>query len=291
MNSPVAVAMAFDAGYAPHAGAAIASVFATTGPVRFLLMPDDVPQAMRRQVEACAPGAQFDWLTPPARLAGYSGRGYVSRATYLRLGLVDCAPADVERLLYLDCDLIVARDLHALFRTDLGDAPFGAVFDYWLDGGAFARRWGLRRGHRYFNAGVLLLDLPRLRAEEGFSRALGLLDAHGADYPYNDQDALNAAFWGRWRQLDPIWNVQRAMLVPGHEASPVQADWPVGRKPGIVHFTSEHKPWKPKAYNPYNWLYHRARRATPFGMERAVPRLEVLRARLQWARRGAALRP
>jgi len=292
MSDRLAIAMAFDAGYAPHAGAAAASIAQSTGAqnLRFVVMPDNVPEPLRRKVEACAPGARFEWLTPPARFAAFTGKGYISRATYLRLALAECAPPDLERLLYLDCDLVALRDLRPLYQSDLGEASIGAVIDYWLDAEAFAERWGLAGRRRYFNAGVLLLDLPRLRAEGGFGPTLELLDLRGGDYPYLDQDALNAAFWGRWTELDPIWNVQRAMLVPGHDASRTQADWPVGRKPGIVHFTSEHKPWKRGAYNPYNWVYHRARASTPFGPTRDVSRLEQLRAWWRWTAAAPFLR-
>lgn len=287
------IAMAFDAAYAPHAGAAVASIAATGGDGRgleFLMVHDGVPERLQAKVTACAPHARFTWVAAPETLQSYAGRGYVSRATYLRLCLPELAPPELERVLYLDCDLVAHRDVRALFAHDLHGAALGAVFDYWVDGEAFARTWGLDAAHRYFNAGVLLLDLARLRSSGAFRDVIARLDQNLAHYPFLDQDALNHVFWGAWAPLDPIWNVQRAMLAPGHETAPLRAEWPRGRKPGIVHYTSEHKPWRPQSHHPYAWLYHRARAATPFGPEAGFSRLDTAKSWWRWTREAMFLR-
>lgn len=287
------IAMAFDAAYAPHAGAAIASVAEHCDAAReitFLMVHDGVPEPLQAQVQACAPAAQFLWVGAPPHLQSFPGRGYVSRATYLRLCLPELAPPDVRKVLYLDCDLIVCRDVRPLFALDLGGRPVGAVFDYWIDPATFAQRWGLERGGRYFNAGVLLLDLQRLRENGGFARAVALLAQNLQQFEFLDQDALNHAFWNDWTAMDPIWNVQRAMLAPGHETAAQKADWPRGRRPGIVHYTSSHKPWVREAYTPYAWLYHRARAATPFGAIEDFTWLDRAVAWWRWARASLFLR-
>lgn len=287
------IAMAFDAAYAPHAGAAIASLAAASGGaggLTFLMVHDGVQEPLQRQVEACAPQAKFLWVDAPPHLQNFPGRGYVSRATYLRLCLPELAPPEVQKVLYLDCDLVVCRDVRPLFALDLGGRAIGAVFDYWIDDLAFARRWGLEPGGRYFNAGVLLLDLQLLREQGGFTRAVALLAQNLQHYDFLDQDALNHVFWGEWAAMDPIWNVQRAMLAPGHETAARRAEWPRGRRPGIVHFTSSHKPWVRKTYHPYSWLYHRARAATPFGaLEEFTPRDRAL-SWWRWTRESLFLR-
>src|SRR5262249_55273486 len=83
---------------------------------------------------------------------------------------------------------------------------------------------------------------------------------------FMDQDALNHTLWRKWYALDPIWNVQRNMIIPGLSRD-VPDRFNERRKPAIVHFSTEHKPWLPEAYNPYAWLYWRNLMRTPFRKE------------------------
>jgi lipopolysaccharide biosynthesis glycosyltransferase len=89
----------------------------------------------------------------------------------------------------------------------------------------------------YFNAGVLLIDLPLWRAERVSERALEYL-ARNPSSPICDQDALNVACDGRWTPLDPRWNFQ-------DHYDKVFADMEAEQLPGIVHFVTTLKPWKP----------------------------------------------
>lgn len=292
-GSEIVIAFGLDAGYAAHAGAAIASILAAAPQraYRFAMLHDGVPADLQAQVQMCAPGARFDWLAPPEELLACSGvHGHVSRATYARFAIPDLL-RDCRRVLYLDCDLIVLADLQPLFTGDLRGAALGAVSDHWIDPLAFAQSWGLERADaRYFNAGVLVLDLDVLRQEGGFSRALETLNTHGSRLPFMDQDALNHAFWGRWHPLDRVWNVQRAAVMRGFEdAAQAQAGLET-RRPKIIHYTGGQKPWRRGAYHPYAGAYLQALARTPFWdkvLSAGGPVWhERLRARWNWARKA-----
>jgi lipopolysaccharide biosynthesis glycosyltransferase len=264
----LAIAFGIDAPYAPHLGAAIASVVATTPNTdfSFFILHDGVPADVRLQVEACAPLAHYQWIEiSEAGLLALEGREHISRATYYRLVLPRVVPKAVSRLMYLDTDLTVVRDLNSLWRVDLAGRPIGAAADVGVDSAAFAKRWSLDPSPRlYFNAGVLLIDLVRVRETGAFERALDFLATHRPDLPWMDQDALNFAFWANWTKLDPIWNVQRNMVIESMPRFAPDAELPRGRRPGIVHFTTAEKPWKPGNYHPYGWLYWRSMARTPF---------------------------
>lgn len=263
MNDTVRVAFGIDAGYVPHVGVAIASLAATTAPtarLQITILHTGVPDDERRQIESCAPRAGFDWVgIKDPELLGLTGSNHISSATYYRLALSRIVSAEVDRILYLDGDLVVVSDITRLWRTDLQGHALAAVLDPGVDVVSFAERWALTpTPGAYFNAGVLLIDLARVRAEGLFDATLEFLMANRAGLCFMDQDALNRTLWRQWRPLDPIWNVQRNMVLP---------DLPNGqprRRPAIVHFTTEHKPWLPGAYNPYAWLYWRNLLRTPF---------------------------
>lgn len=274
-SEEIVVALGFDARYAAHAAATIASAArATRTPLRFLLLHAGVDSATQALVERAAPQSRCDWIevgeddVPP-----FADRSHFTRATLFRLGLERLAPPACRRLIYLDCDLVVVEDLAPLWRTDLGGRALGAVADENVDALEFAGRWRLAPGPGYFNAGVLLIDLEAVRRTGLFSSAIAFLAANGAALPWNDQDALNWACWGGWLPLATSWNVQRSTAIAGRAGAP-----------RVVHFTGAEKPWIRGAYHPWSWLYWRALAATPFGRQIGGP-AQRLRDWLRWQRR------
>ncbi len=275
------VAFGIDPVYAPHVATTIASVrrHAPGAVFQFFIFHDGVPAQERARVQVSAPDALFVWveITEEDVLA-LSGRDHISRATFYRLALPRLTPANVRRIIYLDSDLVVARDLRRLWATDLEGAPIGAVCDSGMAWRGFADAYGLDHARGpYFNAGVLLIDLDRVRAEGVFNRALEFLQSN--TFLYMDQDALNLALWGRWKPLDPVWNVQHTMLL-GDAAEGVSRDMlPNGRRPAIIHYTGRRKPWLIDGYHPFAWRYWQALKRTDYFHEVAQ------RYRVTFARR------
>ncbi|MBU6372124.1 MAG: glycosyltransferase family 8 protein [Alphaproteobacteria bacterium] len=284
----ITVAFGVDAAYVPHLAATIASVRAASpgAAFHFLVVHEGIEADARVRVERIAPTDRFTWArVEDPELLAMTGDGHISRATFFRLALPRIAPADAPRALYLDSDLIVARDVSSLWRTDLHGAPIGAVCDSGMDWKPFALANDLPVAQGpYFNAGVLLIDLDRIRREGTFDRAIDVL--RGRRLQYMDQDALNIVAWGRWRPLDAIWNVQHTMLLGGAAPDVPRAMLPApDATPGIVHFTGRNKPWLVDGYHPYGWLYWRALKRTDFYAEvmrdHGVGRLAQARV---WAR-------
>lgn len=53
---------------------------------------------------------------------------HVSLATYIRLFIGEYLPTNVDKILYLDCDVIVRQSLHNIFKKDLGSTNYlGAI--------------------------------------------------------------------------------------------------------------------------------------------------------------------
>ncbi|HYE60629.1 MAG TPA: glycosyltransferase family 8 protein [Phycisphaerales bacterium] len=177
-----------------------------------------------------------------------------STANLFRLMLPELL-ADHERVLYLDCDLVVADDVRALWDWDLKGHAVGAVRDLWFptmeeaDAGVAARReLGFRGSTAYFNSGVLVMDLDVWRREQVAQRTCELLWAHMDVFDMADQDALNLVLQGEFAEVEPRWNVQiaamRALKTLKHPFHRELERMPeVRRSPGIVHFTGPHKPW------------------------------------------------
>jgi lipopolysaccharide biosynthesis glycosyltransferase len=197
--------------------------------------------------------------------ARFQSAGRQTRSTFVRLFLPDFLDG-IRKVLYLDADIVVRRDLAPLFAAGPVRAPLAAALDcplrllaerkepiYGLDDApwrtdAYIRdHVGLKDVDRYFNAGVLLIDLARFSASGAAHRALDFLARKGDSSIFNDQDALNFALEDDFEVLDPRWN-----FIPDFAA--LAEDGPVGPElervlrtcrddPWIVHFAGL-KPWE-----------------------------------------------
>lgn len=166
-----------------------------------------------------------------------------TRATYLRLLLASALPDEVERFVYLDTDVVVERDLCELHNSELAGQPVGAVESF----------LGAPRGgpidfskHRYFNAGVLVIDRQKWASHQITERALEVISAHPEALRFMDQDALNAVLSGNWSQLDWRWNQRPYVWELSHRRMGISREAMIRLKncPYIIHFSGLAKPWK-----------------------------------------------
>lgn len=167
---------------------------------------------------------------------------------------------DVDRVVYLDCDLVVLDDVAGLFDQDLGGALLGACVDPGMAGmvggyGLSERErltgeLGMADPYSYFCAGVLLWDLARTREETDPASLVEFTKTHRLRF--GDQDALNHAFQGeRLRHLDMRWDVlydsegiRVSQIVP-HAPEGIRKQYLQARRdPAIFHYAGPHKPWQ-----------------------------------------------
>lgn len=114
-------------------------------------------------------------------------------STYLRLFLPEALP-NVEKIIYLDCDIIVEKPLDELFHTDLGDNCMAAVAGYFSKDFFFLQSIGYNHHRPYINAGVILMNLRRLRNFDMQKNIEHYLKQHKHDLRYADQDIINVVF-------------------------------------------------------------------------------------------------
>ena len=259
------VSVAADARYLPHAAAAMHSVLEhAPGAHVHLLHAEELPRTRELRAMADAAGGLLTLhRVAPARLAGLPVARELSAAMWLRVFLPELLP-EVERVLYLDSDTLAMSDLRPLWDTALDDAYVAAVENVWEPWNAdHPARLGLER---YFNSGVLLLDLERMRAD-GCTAAL-LETATSGRVLWPDQDALNLVLGQGRVELHPRWNVMNSVIAFPHAADVFGAERveEARRAPGIRHFEgpSLNKPWHILFRQPGREDYLRHRAATPW---------------------------
>ena len=157
-----------------------------------------------------------------------------------------------SRAIYMDADMVVTKDLSALWTMQLG-TPVGAVLDahiVWMASPSMWRPWkeeGLEPLTPYLNTGLMLMDLDRWREERLTERTLDYLEKY--ELPCVDQDALNLVLRGEFDHLHPRYN-----SMPYHHLKmlryldTVENDDVIGEaitKPAVIHYHRSFfgKPW------------------------------------------------
>ena len=191
-----------------------------------------------------------------------------------RLFVGSLLPESVERVLYLDCDTVVAQPLMELWRTDLRGNVLAAVMEPTIYG-AVKREIGLTDRDIYVNSGVLLIDLKRWRQVGAERKLLDFYEEKGGSLFACDQDTINGALKGRILPLPPKYNFfpnyryfSYAELVK-HE--PVYADAvkeeelrEAKRHPVVIHYVGDERPWIAGNLNHYRKAYEHCLALTPW---------------------------
>ena len=206
----------------------------------------------------------------PGRVGDFFVDQHITKETYLRLLAPDVLPRDIERIIYLDCDLIVLDDLRDLWRHDLGGRTLAAAPDYPRIASVISPErfdlLGMPAGSTYVNAGVLVMDLIRWRREDVTRRLADYIARMGARLALHDQDAINAVLCDDISLLDCRWNVQTKLYLCRRASWPQDhaATLTARRDPAILHFTGPQKPWLFRSRTPRKRDYLRYQRLTPW---------------------------
>lgn len=170
----------------------------------------------------------------------------LSTATLMKLLLAEYLAGQYDRILYLDCDLTIHGDVAAIFSLEtapfvLAAVPAGRIVE---DLSERSRQQmqehfcalGMTKPYRYFNSGVLYIDVARWNRENLGHRTLDFIRQNPELCPLPDEDGLNAVLDGNIAQLSPIWNTRPA---PRWRKVPFDFSNPV-----IIHHAGRLKPWR-----------------------------------------------
>ena len=212
------LAIAINRSYVRYAYVMLSSFFTHhTRPVNVFVMHRDLlPSDMELlRALANAPAGQRradfhflhvpDSLMPPAEVLASSAWG---PEAYFRLAVVDLLPADIDRVLYLDTDMIVNAPLTDMYDCDMGSCRIAACKEHFCDppygnycDELFAEL--IPKGFCYFNSGTILYRLDAMRPDCDFASYMELARRLGYRIEFPDQDLLNYRHFGEVYYLDP----------------------------------------------------------------------------------------
>lgn len=283
MGRRISVLMAVDEPYAGPLCVTVASLLehlrAGVG-LDLYLMQGGVAPATRRRIEnAWDERVRVRWVPlDDAKRRALHGRGSGSSpVANHRLLVGSSLPVGVSKVLYLDADILVRKDVFEIWMQDMGGKIVLAVQDGYiqrfppgvLPAGEQARQ-GQPAARPYFNSGVMVIDLAAWRAAGIEGQCLEAARRLQHRTKWLDQQVLNVCLVGRWGALPPIWNRQFALtLFPDWRCSPYgEHEFEAAlRAPAIIHFSSCTKPWHPFSDHPEPDVlaYRAALQRTPFG--------------------------
>ncbi len=292
----IAIAVAADEGYAQHLAAALVSVAVHLPPSAracFYIIDGGLSKTSRELLEATISShrVRIRWVgMSPRLLNGMSAGGHLSSATYCKILVPELLRRySIDKVLYLDCDVIVLGDLTPIWQEDLRGYALAAIED--IGGKCRKKALAIPSASPYFNAGVLLFNLRRWREEHLTDRVMAYAAEHGERLMFHDQDALNAVLHGQWLELPPEWNLQSNML-----AASLRKVGPAG--PIVVHYTGASKPWHYDNVHPYRSEYYRYLNMTAWrryrppvtlsGMAKKAVKRALPGVALDWVRREKA---
>jgi lipopolysaccharide biosynthesis glycosyltransferase len=274
---PLVLACAADGPYAMPLAVMLRSVDARLAPelqLEVYVIDDGLAAGDRERIERpLSPRARLHWRQPErSALGGLPTWGRMATTTYEKLTLPRWLPDSHPRAIWIDCDALVLVDLAPLAQLELGEAPLAAVRDPLVPevssrlGVAGWRALGLAADAPYFNAGVLVLDLERFRRERIAERAIEHLERRHREVAFWDQEALNVAVAGRWRELEPRWN-WNPILSPWR--APARAGG--ARDVALAHFSGRLKPWLYPGLGPLQEAWFDALDTTAWAGRRPLP--------------------
>ena len=258
-----AIVLAANYAYVEQVMTTIKSICYHNRSIRFYLINSDFPNEWLKQLNKRL--EKFDSEIINCRVTSEQISRYktdISYTVFLRYFVADFVKED--KALYLDCDLVVTKNLDDLFATDLQDYPLAAIRDF--GGRAYF-------GREIFNAGVLLINNALWKQENITQKLIDLTNEWHDKVDQADQSILNMLFKNKWLELD--FDNNHIVI---HERF-ANYRFPNGQEyPGIIHYLSERKPWQVHAGQTYRdvWWYYHDMEWTELGKNHHLHSLEKL---------------
>lgn len=237
-----AVVLAANAAYSEQVLTTIKSIVCHNRFIKFYVINSDFPTewfvSMRKKL------AKLDCQIVNARVDGSHISQYKTNIHYsVFLRYFTATFVEEDQALYLDCDIVVTRDLSEIFAVDLGSYPLGAVRD--LGGEVYF-------GEQIFNSGVLLINVNYWRENDIAGQLIEMTDNLHDKVSQDDQSILNMLFENRWLELPFAYNCI-TLHTTFSDYEPEK-----GLYPPVIHYLTERKPWKEYTQSIYRevwWFY------------------------------------
>ncbi len=220
---------------------------------------EDCKNSLKQIVESYHGNTLSFYLVDGSFFNNFPQLGYlprISKATYYRLFLSEILPSDINKIIFLDCDLIVRHSLNEFWDTAINEYAIGCIIENEIDNVEHYNRLMYSYKYGYFNAGVLLINLKYWREHQLTKSFMHYIETYPQRIKYHDQDVLNGVLHNNKIFVSPTYNAQAgffyikerkkySILKYGEEIESIIKD------PCIVHFSTRFKPWLEDCSHPF----------------------------------------
>ncbi|MDE5077404.1 MAG: glycosyltransferase family 8 protein [Trichodesmium sp. St2_bin6] len=225
----------FDQNYQQHFGVAITSVLlnnlSSHSDVHIItnFMEEKLKQKLDTLSKNYKCSFHFYIINNLEKISQLKVSDHVSNATYYRLIMAETLPKHIDKILYLDSDVVVISPLEELYNIDLEN--------YFIAASGFSGTLVKSKG---FNSGVMVVNLEKWRNEQISTKVIDFATQNRNKLPYHDQSALNRVIKQNYLIIDRKWNFQ----VDLSPRKIQKADDNVALKNArIIHYVGSSKPW------------------------------------------------
>jgi lipopolysaccharide biosynthesis glycosyltransferase len=183
---------------------------------------------------------------------------HVTFATYYRIVIPNLLVNQTDKILYLDTDIIVCKNLKPLWDINIDNYTIAAVNELNFDG---PTRLSFDSKYKYFNAGILLINAKNWVNDNRQETLFAYIKKHTSKLIYWDQDALNANLFNKrlviepkWNQLSPVFEVDEKTLLKIYSKPEIEE---LKQSPAIIHYSGSSKPWEYLNIHPYKKEYYK----------------------------------
>lgn len=190
-----------------------------------------------------------------------------------RLLLSEYLPESLTSVLYLDCDVIINSSIAELQNINLSNYAFAAIPELYMPP-ARKRQLGLALSQPYYNSGVLLINLSFWRTHNLKDKFFEYYNKAGEKLLYPDQDVLNFCCQNQILELSHKYNFSPALRYfpryfikkyqPAYYRKNKEDYFAIIKKPAIIHFLGEERPWFRGNFNPYRNIYKYYKELSPW---------------------------
>jgi lipopolysaccharide biosynthesis glycosyltransferase len=181
-----------------------------------------------------------------------------------------------NKILFLDCDIIVRKSLNELFDIDIDDYYILAAED--INNISFKKERNISDEYFYFNSGVFVLNCKKWRDDNIEHECFRYVDENGNKFVFQDQEILNGVLYKKAKKLDISWNFQYVNNYVGSFDNELYKK--VKENPSIIHYITSNKPWKKDSFNCLLFEYWKYLKLTQFFDENYEILMETLKTSL-----------
>lgn len=271
MSNKVIVACTCDNNYSQHCAVMLESLFYNRSKQTIIdvyLFNNKLSDTNKHRIKTIAKkylqNLKFINIKPPSIIDNIKiHEKHISVNAYYKVLIPKMIDQKVKRVLILDSDIVVKKDLYKLYSTKLHRNIIGATEDPYFDR---FKELGIPKKYGYFNSGVLLVDIKKWNKQNISNKVINYAVNNNIIIKNAEQDPLNKILYQKRQSISFIYNQQTILhAYKNNKLKVSKREYQNAiNDPAIIHFTSSSKPWQLASNHPQKDQYWKYLVQTPY---------------------------